>query len=51
MTRNERSETFFVVAGEASGDMHGGTLSNEIKKGTRTVGLLDTVVIEWLKVG
>ena len=32
MTRNERSETFFVVAGEASGDMHGGKLINEIKK-------------------
>ena len=32
MTRNERSETFFIVAGEASGDMHGGRLIYEIKK-------------------
>ena len=32
MTRNERPETFFIVAGEASGDMHGGKLITEIKK-------------------
>ena len=32
MTRNERPETFFIVAGEASGDMHGGKLIDEIKK-------------------
>jgi lipid-A-disaccharide synthase len=32
MTKNERPETFFIVAGEASGDMHGGKLIAEIKK-------------------
>ena len=51
MTRNKRPETFFIVAGETSGDMHGGKLIDEIKKNTPIVDLLDTVAIEWLKVG
>ena len=32
MTINQRPETFFIVAGEASGDLHGGKLIAEIKK-------------------
>ncbi len=32
MNRNKKAQTFFIVAGEASGDMHGGRLIREIKK-------------------
>ena len=32
MRRIEEDPTFFIVAGEASGDMHGGNLMKEIKE-------------------